>query len=162
MTAQTIIGIDPGLSGAVAFLRDGAPTFEPMPIVSSHTKKKLVRVFDLLELHALVGRCAGGRIVLEGFANFGLPSIAVHALVRCITAVELSAMLQGVPVTVVPSQTWQKVMFEHVEPKDLKPKAKAKIACERLWGAPTAKWSEGQRDAALIAEYGRRTLQSTP
>lgn len=153
------IGIDPGLSGAIVGLDDEV-RMAAMPVLGSRAKD---RAYDLRGIFELVGSLSRtDTIVLEGFASFGLGTSAVHSLVRCITAFECAAMSHGVRIVVVPPREWQGVMFKNIEPKDLKPKAKARIACERLWGAPTAKWTEGQRDAALIAEYGRRTLSAAP
>jgi len=149
----TTIGIDPGLSGAVALFIGDDIHMAKIPVIGSGKG----RAYDLRGIYSLVqGLPTQPRIYLEGFASFGLGTSAVHSLVRCITAFEMAALVLGVPIEVVPPQAWQKVMLHNIEPKDLKPKAKAKIACERLWGALTAKWSEGERDAALIAEYGRR------
>jgi hypothetical protein len=156
-TSPTIIGIDPGLSGALAMFTGDEIRMAKIPVIGSGKG----RAYDLRGIYSLVqGLPTQPRIYLEGFASFGLGTSAVHSLVRCITAFEMSALVLGVPITVVAPQTWQKVMLANIEPKDLKPKAKAKIACERLWGAQTAKWSEGQRDAALIAEYGRRDVRT--
>ena len=155
MTAPTIVGVDPGLSGALALFTGDEIHMAKIPVLGSGKG----RAYDLRGIYMQVqGLPTKPRIYIEGFASFGLGTSAVHSLVRCITAFEMAALVLGVQIEVVPSQAWQKVMFAHIEPKDLKPNAKAKIACERLWGAPTAKWNEGQRDAALIAEYGRRTL----
>ena len=153
----TIIGIDTGLSGAICTMHNsdtiGVIEFDAIPTVGS----KKARAYDLRGIYnAVAGMSASAHIFIEGFASFGLGTSAVHSLVRCITAFEMAALHHGIRITVVPARTWQKVMFENVEPADLKPKAKAKIACERLWGAESAKWNEGRRDAALIAEYGRR------
>jgi hypothetical protein len=157
-TSPTIIGIDPGLDGALAWQIGACWFFEAVPVLGS---KKSKRAYDL---SAILGRFQRSpcpvSIYIEGFASFGLGTSAVHSLVRCITAFECAALVSGTPIVVVPSQTWQKVMLANIEPKELKPKAKAKIACERLWGARTAKWSEGMRDAALIAEYGRRDART--
>lgn len=156
----TIIGIDPGLSGAVAIFTGDAILFSSIPVLGSGKG----RAYDLRGIYSLVQTLpVQPRIFLEGFASFGLGTSAVHSLVRCITAFEMSALVLGVPIEVVPPQAWQKVMLANIEPKDLKPKAKARIACERLWpGRPTAKWTEGQRDAALIAEYGRMHRSAAP
>lgn len=154
---STYIGIDPGLSGAIALFVGDKILFDRIPVLGSGKG----RAYDMRGIYSLVqGFPKQPRIFLEGFASFGLGTSAVHSLVRCITAFEMSALVLGIPIEVVPPQAWQKVMLANIEPKDLKPKAKAKIACERLWGAPTAKWKEGERDAALIAEYGRRHLSA--
>lgn len=156
---SAIIGIDPGLDGAIAAFVDDKIHFGKIPVLGSGKG----RAYDLRGIYSFVqGVPNQPRIYLEGFASFGLGTSAVHSLVRCITAFEMSVLVLGVPIEVVPPQAWQKVMLANIEPKDLKPKAKARIACERLWGAPSAKWSEGQRDAALIAEYGRRHLSAAP
>ncbi len=155
-TSPTIIGIDPGLDGALAWRHEACWFFDVVPVIGS---RKGGRAYDLGAILERFQRSPYPvRIYIEGFASFGLGTSAVHSLVRCITAFECAALVSGTPIVVVPSQTWQKVMLANIEPKDLKPKAKAKIACERLWGAQTAKWSEGQRDAALIAEYGCSAL----
>jgi hypothetical protein len=149
----TIIGIDPGYSGAICIAAKQRE-FMSMPTIGGSKH----RDYDLRAIDTLC--CAWGEaheyvIAIEAFASFGLGTSAVHSLVRCITAWESGALRWDLPIQIVKSQVWQKQAFEGTDAA-MKPKARAKIACERLFGAESAKWTEGQRDAALIAWWAGR------
>jgi hypothetical protein len=148
-----IIGVDPGLSGAIVCLDQTGAVLcsERMPTVGTSN----AREYNLRGIFDLVRALGPEPIYLEAFASFGLGTAQTQSLVRCVTAFECAAMAYGKRINVVKPQAWQKVMFEGTL-KDMKPKARAMLVGERIFGAANAKFSEGERDAALIAEYGRR------
>jgi hypothetical protein len=63
----------------------------------------------------------------------------------------------GWPITEVMPRTWMKVIKDGA-PGHLKPKEQSFYVARSLWPAHMEDATDGQAEAALIAEYGRRTL----
>jgi len=152
---MNIIGIDPGRnSGGIANILDGELIFiQPMP--------------PLKELHEfLQAMCStNGYVFVEKAQVFfkdgkqGAFSYGQHfgEIIGILTAIKAKYIL-------VPPKAWQKVMFVGSE-TDLKPKQRSLVISDRLF--PKQNFLASQRckkphmgmiEAALIAEYGRRTL----
>lgn len=159
-----ILGIDPGLKGALV-LFDGV-NFESyaMPLFNQGKKKdihfQMVRVI-LENLERLKGDF---HIYLERAMSMGMGSTGAFNYGRGFAALEIAIQMTGLPVTYVEPQKWAKVMHEGIH-ADLKPKAKSIIAIRRLFPklvsqipkAPrSGKLDEGVVDALLLAGYGYR------
>jgi crossover junction endodeoxyribonuclease RuvC len=161
---MTIIGIDPGLDGAIAILADGLPErCYSMPTLPSG--KGTGRILDLHDLADLI------RELTED-----APAIAKKAFVEKQTAFkkqglastgktfEQYGMIQALlaahrwPMQIVRPQEWQKEMFCGDASKDTKA---ASLLCAKRtfpsFGWPVQKAKQiGCADALNIAEYGRR------
>lgn len=157
-----ILGIDNGLDGAYVLLDEGVPVARHiMPIIKVKASKReydtpaLVRLIrDLAPDHAYLEKAQSmpGQGVASMFSignGYGIQRGILAAL--------------AIPHTLVHPRTWQTVLFRDLPKSDTK--AMSPIVCGRLW--PAVDWRASQRcriahdgltDAALIAEYGRRTL----
>jgi hypothetical protein len=159
-----ILGIDNGLDGGLVLLVDGAVTqVAIMPTLNTVRGRREYDVPALVQIvrgmrpeHVFIERAQSmpGQGVASMFATghgFGLVCGIVAAL--------------GLAHTIVVARTWQKVMFRDLPKANTK--VMAAVVCGRLW--PSQYWRATERctkahtglcDAALIAEYGRRQLES--
>jgi hypothetical protein len=157
-----IIGIDPGAkSGGICLMDNQGSRIDvaPMPEIelladwleAAHKAAgKSIHVF-LEKAQSMPGN--GGAHMFSYGCHFG----------------ELKAVLMmlALPYTLVPPQTWCKVM--HAGASAGKPKERSREVVRRLFpqvrltpeGSRATKGHEGMMDALLIAEYGRRTLART-
>ena len=153
---ERIIGIDPGLDGALAALTRSTLELAVMPVVRVGRRRKLDErvIVDWLARHRpahvfIEHVQAMPRQGVVSMFSFG----AGWGLVRGICAG------LGLPYELVRPQEWQKVMLAG------QPKGAEYLVASRLW--PHENWRASDRsrkphdglvDAALIAEYGRRRL----
>lgn len=155
-----VVGIDPGLKGAIAFLKGKKARVHIMPTLKM-TKSKLTidenRVRDMLEKYKV------GHVFIEKAQ--AMPKQGGVSMFNYGTG---WGILRGIcvglhlPYTLLHPRTWKKVMC-HDMPKS---KEASIIAAKRLWPnislLPTPrskKDSDGMADALCMAEYGRRLLQ---
>jgi len=155
------IGIDPGLTGAVAFLgEDGEPVGlgvvdTPTLTVRRSTGGKR-NVYDLQAMAALLGGFSAGgvRVVLEQVGP--MPGQGVTSMFRF---GEGFGIWQGIigalalPVTLVHPQRWQKAMLDGVPRGD----GASLLVARRRWPAVDLhrKRDDGRADALFLAEFGR-------
>lgn len=160
---MTIIGIDPGQSGAFVFLKNGEMTFDFMPLKGDGTKD-----IDFMKVQEILNRFRSrtpAHVFLERAVPFGMPTTSAFNYGRGFAALEIAIATAGVPVTYLEPAKWSKTMHEGIA-KDLKPKAKSQIAVVRLFGqylsqipqAKGGKYHEGVVDALLMAGYGLRSI----
>lgn len=137
-----IIGIDPGLSGAVCYI-DG-PTIEAikMPEILADIVALLesVRVGDCMAFIEKVGAMPkqGVSSTFKFGRNFGNLEAVLAAL--------------RIPFEYVLPVKWQTAL----SCRSGGDKNVTKGAAQRLW--PSQKWTHATADAALIAEFGRREV----
>jgi crossover junction endodeoxyribonuclease RuvC len=156
-----VLGIDPGLSGALAIVHDGGVTFEPMPTIEGHLDLAALKSwisfhsdsFDFAYLEQVHSMPKQG--VASSF-KFG----------RVYGAVEGMLAALGIPYELVTPQRWQKMIYAGLEGK-LEGKARSYMAASRLFPnvdfratERSKKPHEGSVEASLIAYYGRRIRQS--
>lgn len=162
-----ILGIDPGYSGGLALINEDKMWLTAaMPVRKIKATKREIDEPELVQLikdmkpdHVFLEKV--GAMPRQGVAsmfNFGTGWGIVRGI---LTALDIEY-------TLVRPQQWQKVMFKDVErPKnkrDWDTKAAARGQCKLLWpnydfrkSDRSRKPHEGICDAALIAEYARRT-----
>jgi hypothetical protein len=160
---RVCVGIDPGKTGAVAYVSDGgAPNVDSLPVVGSTkgrtrydphafasllirlSKNLAISIVTVEQLHALPRTMGGG--------------IANYARGEAMGVIWTLAALQ-IPFQLVSPQRWQAAMLAGAEGKDTK--QRALVAAKRLfpmvdWSQISARWRSGAADALLLAEYGRR------
>lgn len=160
---KMVVGIDPGLSGALVFLEGHKMTYFFMPVVKSgkQTEIDFKQIDELIsnvwfaDIHFFLERAHAGAMGVTSAFNYG----------RGFAALEIALQIHQCAVTYVEPAKWTKVMHEGIS-ADLKPKAKSLIAVKRLYPKlvsqiPTnrnGKLHEGVVDALLIAGYGQRVL----
>jgi hypothetical protein len=163
---MTIIGIDPGLDGAIAMLRDpvGRDT-QSMPALPAGQKGRRV-----LDVECVILRLEAEREYDDCHAVIERPiAMPKQSCVSTAKQFEVYGLLVGMcaaicgSYAIVRPRDWQKVMLEGEPGKDTK--AKSLIVAKRLFGeTPWPKnksKAHGVADALLIAEYGRRlTMRS--
>jgi len=157
-----IIGIDPGMKGAIAFRRGRGVTVRPLPVLRVTKNKRAVdevTVRQILEhrrsaiQHVYIEKVQSmpGQGIASAF-NFG----AGWGLLRGI------CVGLHLPYTLVHPTTWKRVMCKDM-PKGTKDVAI--LVAKRLFPdvslkrtARSTKDDDGLADALCIAEYGRRQL----
>jgi hypothetical protein len=157
-----LLGIDPGIDGALAALDDLGPRFVcPIPTIESGKGRSQ---YDLQALRSHISKAS--HVFFEKLqpmpgtfgasANFGLG--------RAGALIEGVCVGLQVPYTMVHPKTWQKVMLEGTPGADTK--QRSILAAKRLFPAWSLRRTErckkdddGIADALLIAEFGRRSLK---
>ena len=157
-----IVGIDPGLNGALVFIEKDTRT-----VVEKRVIPKIDNVLDINSL--------------DNYIQFHQNQIyhtfleKVHAMPRqgvsstfkfgrVFGIIEALLVAHRLPYTLITPASWSKEMHRGVE-KSLEPKKRSIIAAKRLFpdtslvnGDRSKKPHDGIVDALLIAEYGRRIL----
>lgn len=157
-----VVGIDPGLTGAVAVLDMGGKVVrvEDTPSFLLNGKRRdydvpgMVKLFDWLwaeypdrSVHFFVERQQSRPE--QGVASVFKIGFGFGLWLGILTA-------WGVPHTVVSPQTWQCVMYQGAVGEG---KERSLLIASRLWPDFAIPKSRHDRaDALLIGEYGRRTL----
>lgn len=165
MTAREkfILGLDPGLSGALAFLADdGAVAVEDMPVLQLTRGGKNKREIDLTALARLIDERAADIVhayVEQAGAMPGQGSTSMFAFGKAYGVALGIIAANFVPITTVSPVRWKKAM---AVPKG-KDAARARASqllprSARLW--PLVK-HDGRAEAALLALYGARQIGGT-
>lgn len=157
-----IVGIDPGREGAMVVLQGVSFTHYLMPFKADGKEIDFPVLRETFEQFPF-----GCHIFLERFLPFAINASAAFSFGRGYGAIEAAASVYQLPVTLVASAQWGKVMHEGIS-KDLKPKVKSDTAVRRLFpalisqipkGPRSGKLHDGVVDALLIAGYGRHRLR---
>lgn len=151
----TVIGIDPGFSGAIAFINDGAISSVDMPILKNEKRTELdehevrayIKGYDISNMHIFIEKAQS--MPGQGISSTGR-YLTSYGIIRGI------CVGLGVPYTLVHPRTWKKIMMPDM-PKE---KEASIIRVKQMFPFLefNRKKDHGQCDAILIAEYGRRTL----
>lgn len=153
-----ILGIDPGLKGALAIRSKDGLLAEPMPTNGDgglhmpelarwlRAHAQAIKMAYVERAHAFPG------MGVSGAFNYGAGWGAIQGV--------LSAL--GIPYELVTPAKWTKALHAGIS-SDLDPKVKSQVAASRIFPHMDFKASErckkphdGMIDAALIAEYGYR------
>jgi hypothetical protein len=160
---MTVIGIDPGINGGIAWITDGNPCVEKMP-------DTLQDLWDLLqdirataspplgggstkaiayleEVHAApsAAKAAGGKV-----NKFRMGTKSAFTFGRGYGNLEMGLTAAGIPLKRVKPQDWQEALGCLTKGNKNITKSKA----QELF--PTIKCTHAVSDALLIAEYGAR------
>lgn len=151
-----LVGIDPGLSGAVAWLSDHGHLIEvrDLPVAKANGKSELMpaALADLLRermpIHAFVERVAARPGAgVSGMFNFGRGYGQIEGVLAAL----------GVPVTLVTPAKWKAALRI---PAD---KSAARLRAAQLWPGLAGTFSrvkdDGRAEASLIGLYGAHALQ---
>jgi len=167
---MNICGIDPGLNGGIIILSEAGHVVARHVMPSIVVKKSGGRSgseYNLPEIRAALCSCGKlGHVFVEKVHSMPKQGVASSFTFGVGFGI-LQGLLAGmqIPFTLVTPQSWQKAMFESMAKNDTK--GTAALVCSRRWPtvdfkatAACRKAHDGLCDAALIAEYGRRTLCS--
>lgn len=156
-----IVGIDPGMSGAIAILDNRGLSLFDMPTFDLGSKKKRRRI-DMAKVAAFLRLHGHGSIAYiekaqsmpgQGVASTFGYGITYGALLAILTCLQI-------PYTEVHPRTWKKVMLSDV---DKSSKDASRMRAKQIWPDDPRfdrKKDEHRAEAALIAEYGRRQLKT--
>lgn len=145
---KTILGIDPGASGGIAWITDGKPCVEKMPDTLQ----------DLWELIQDIqhGQCIWpNKLQCKAYLEqvHSMPGQGVASSFKFgqgYGALEMALTAAGIPFERVTPQKWQKALGCLTKGEKNVSKRKA----QELF--PTMKVTHATADALLIAEWGRR------
>lgn len=161
-----ILGIDPGMDGALALIKTN-PSQRPIEVWDMPTLKlgqKNQRALDVPNVTSVIAIARPDVIAIEiqqpfkdqGLSTTGKTMFGYGALVGVVTALRLRHHL-------IRPQAWTKIMLAGL------PKGKESnvAAAKRLWPTPylwdcSKAHAEGRADALLIGEYTRRVLEIEP
>ena len=165
---MTLIGIDPGLSGAVAVLARDEHDFKLASSVSTPTLsimkgKSTKRDYQIAAMRELLLSAQSyllpcHAILEKVHAMPGNGATSMFSFGRGLGVWEGLLTALEIPYTLVAPQTWQKAMLGDMT----KDKEASRLRAQQLF--PTLDLSKksdhGRADALLLAEYGRRTLRA--
>jgi crossover junction endodeoxyribonuclease RuvC len=154
-----ILGVDPGLSGALAIYNTSEGTVDiiDMPvleIVRNGKKKREVSAQALA--NQLVGRNITAAFIERVNAMSGQGVTSVFSFGRSSGIVEGVLAAYDIPTTLVTPQTWQKAVGQRAGKDGSRERAMQLFPAQAdLFGR---KKDDGRSDAVLIAYYGSKTF----
>ncbi|MGP1257084.1 MAG: crossover junction endodeoxyribonuclease RuvC [Kiloniellales bacterium] len=163
-----VVGIDPGLSGAIAVISDSGDHIVDcidMPTLELKRGRKNKRELDHVELAlAMLRLCDGASAVfverVQSMPGQGVSSS--FAFGRATGIVIGLTAAQQVPLHEIAPVRWRRL----VGLKSGSGKDAARALCKRNWPVNAPLWSrvkdEGRADAALIALAGLKSLEAAP
>jgi crossover junction endodeoxyribonuclease RuvC len=140
---MTILGIDPGANGAIAWITNGKPCVEKMP-------DTLQDLWELLRDIAVEGQCVAYLEQVHSSPQMGVVSSFTFG--NGFGRLEMALTAAGIPFERVRPQVWQKVMGCMTKGD----KNVSKRRSQELF--PQIKVTHAIADALLIASYGAKQL----
>jgi crossover junction endodeoxyribonuclease RuvC len=140
---MTILGIDPGANGAIAWITNGKPCVEKMP-------DTLQDLWELLRDIAVEGQCVAYLEQVHSSPQRGVVSSFTFG--NGFGRLEMALTAAGIPFERVRPQVWQKVMGCMTKGD----KNVSKRRSQELF--PQIKVTHAIADALLIASYGAKQL----
>lgn len=157
---KTYIGIDNGVSGTIAVIKDGSVSFGKTPVVKvqDYTKrKKMISRLNVLEFDLILSGVEPNNaiaVIERPLVNPGR-LLATESALRCHEAMLILIERRGIPYMFVDSRDWQREMLpKGCTGDDLK--LMSKEIGNRLF-PKFADVKHPDRDALLIAEWARRS-----
>ena len=151
--SRPIIGIDPGLGGALALLHDGELEIHDMPTIQDGTKRRVdhAQLAVILDLWA---KWQGVTCVIEKVASMpGNGHAGAFTFGRAAGVVIGAVAANFIPIVEVTPQVWKR---KTQTPTD---KDGARLRASELFPRYASQWSrvkdDGRAEAAIIAYYGR-------
>ena len=157
---KTYVGIDNGVSGTIAVIKDGDVSFCKTPVVKvqDYTKrKKMISRLDAVAFDLILSRLDANDsfIVIERPMINPTRFTATESAIRCHEAMLILIERRGLPYQFCDSREWQsKMLPKGCAGPDLK--VMSKEIGNRLF-PKFADVNHPDRDALLIAEWARRS-----
>ena len=155
---KVIIGIDPGLSGAIAVLESRKKSIlrlEDMPVVPDGKKRK-VSGHGLKEILKHYPRATVDMVYLERVSAMpGQGVVSMFSFGRSVGAVEAAISLLELPLTYVTPQKWMERSAGLIG--TVKDASRGKVLDLYPDADVLRKKDNGRADAVLIARYGSKT-----
>ena len=154
---KTILGIDPGASGALAFYDQSDLIIYDMPVHEITKGKSKRKRFDPYGMKAILeGNHCDHAFIEQVSAQPGNGASAAFTYGWMCAGIECCLAMAGIPFTYVTPQKWKK---ELSVPKD---KDAARMRASQLLGDHAHNWPlrkhDGRAESSLIALYGMRSL----
>jgi len=159
--AKIYMGIDIGLSGAIAIIEDGEITGSKMPVLG--------KGIDPQTIIAAMQHEKPDHVIFEKLGViFGTSKATAFSMGYQSGVIEAACISLKIPYTIVPAKQWQKDMYVGVQEAKKSngkrdTKAMALIACKRIFPdidltltSRANKPHDGYIDAILMAEWGKR------
>lgn len=149
--ATTVIGIDVGLSGGVAFLRSRADCCEAVKMPDTYR--------DLYDLLSSEGECVAFVEKVGATPQMGV--VSAYKFGQSVGAISMACIAAAIRMELVTPQKWQRALGLIVSGRglgqnDTAKKNRNKARAQELF--PGLKITHAIADALLIAEFGRRQL----
>lgn len=138
---MTVIGIDPGVNGAIAWITDGKPCVEKMP-------DTLQDLWELIRDISSEGKCHAYLEQVHSSPQMGV--VSAFTFGNGFGHLEMALTAAGIPFTRVRPQVWQKELGCLTKGDKNISKRKA----QELF--PSMKVTHATADSLLIATYGTR------
>ena len=150
-----IIGIDPGLTGAVAVLPEGRFFDTPVAQVKKGGKKVYL-VADMVSILGIVDRQNAHVYIEDVHAMPGQGVSSSFSFGRGFGLWEGIVAALGIPYTLVSPVRWKRAMMDGMGKEKGASRVRAGQLFPHLANQLTRVKDHGRADALLIAEYGRR------
>jgi hypothetical protein len=165
---MVIMGVDPGLDGGIAFIKDSGEImhYQKMPtrvVLDNDCNKTNKRIIDIAQIAAMIAKMEPEHAFIEkvhAMPKQGVSSTFTFG-VGYGMVLGLCLSLEAIITTqLIPPQRWQKFMYASMHKDDSPPKKRAMARFYEIWPEMIEAnvTHDGIIDAMLIAEYGRRTL----
>lgn len=152
-----IVGIDPGLSGAVAFLHNGdLLSVDDLPLVEVQHGKSSRKELSSALLHDMLvhTEIRIGKAIVEDVNAFGMGRTSAYRFGKNVGQIEAVLACCGIRTEMVTPQRWKKAMGLGAD------KALSRAMAIKKWPMQSHLFArvkdDGRAEAALLAEYGRR------
>lgn len=183
--SKNVIGVDPGLGGAIVLIGNFSPIVIPMPVKPSATGTNAKRDFDVAGIHSVIydiySTSRARELWIEKPGEFPFikqacehcgeagpprkPAAGARSQGYCHGLFEMACLAYGIDFNVVPAKVWQHVMFAGMHGKNPKELSIAR-ATQMFPDVPLRRTTrcttddDGIADALCIATYGQRVLST--
>ena len=152
-----IVGVDPGLSGAVAFLNDGELlSVQDLPVVEVGHGKGARKELSPALLHDMLVHTEVriGLAVVEDVNAFGMGRTSAYRFGKNVGQIEAVLACCGIRTLTVTPNKWKKAMGLRAD------KSLSRALALKLWPDQSHHFArvkdDGRAEAALIAEWARK------
>ena len=160
---MVVVGIDNGLSGAIARIAGKTAYADPMPTINVKKRNKVKRFYNIPKIVEILKKSKANHVFLEEARAMPKQGVvSMFNIGRGYGLIEGILAALEYSYTIVNPKTWQKTMLDGVGGDT---KSASVIVAKRLFPKvsllPTercTKENDGLSDALLIAEYGKRQI----
>ena len=155
---DSIIGIDPGFSGAIAIIEDDTLCIFDMPVLEYKvSKKKNRKEVNLAQISKIINKPHNPMTFIEALAGMpGMGGTQMFTFGQAYGMTKACLALNNCPYILVSPQKWKK-HFNLTKDKN-----KARELAQKIFPNKAHMFSrkkdDGRAEAALIADYGRQCL----